>query len=161
MPLRRLLPVLALILTFLLAGCDHSFPLTAAPTGPIDARLVGDWVTHDGSKTLTLLVRRYDDQHLVFVHDGQLYRAWPSEIGRQPFLTVQALGGTKSPFVFAHYQLDDNGRLLTVRIVQYGTVPETTTTSAAAQEILLKPPAPSPDDVKNALVFAKVTEPPK
>ena len=35
-----------------------------------------DWVTHDGDKTQTLLVRRYDDRHLVFIHDSQLYRAW-------------------------------------------------------------------------------------
>jgi hypothetical protein len=159
--LRVRFALLALFLGGFLTSCEHKTPLTSAPTGVADARLVGDWVGYDDNKSLLMLVRGYDAQNLSVSYDGQLYRVWPSAVGTEPFLTIHPLNEGEPVYLYANYRFENNGRELVMRIVSHHTVAEAAT-SAEAQEILRKQPPFEKDSSTEDLVrFTRVSPPAK
>jgi hypothetical protein len=150
-----------LFIVALLSGCDHAAPLTAEPTGPIETRLIGDWITHDGNRSELMNIRGYDAKNLAVAYEGELYHAWPSTLGNEPFLTIQVLNGEPSPFMYANYRFENNGDVLVIRIVPHEIVPKTAS-PAAAQDILRKqPPFAAEKNTDDFVRFARVVVPKK
>jgi hypothetical protein len=134
-PLRR--SVLALLAALLLAGCDFRVPLTAAPTRPVQAALLGDWVENTADKERDqLAIRRLDDATYVVVLNGDAYRAFHSDLGDDAFVSVQNLNDDERKFCWYRWSLSADGAQLTLEGVDDGTVPDEATDPAAAQRLL-------------------------
>jgi hypothetical protein len=50
---------------------------------------LGNWVSSDGKENMR--VRRLDDSTYVVYYDGDLFRAYHSDVAETPFTTVQDL----------------------------------------------------------------------
>lgn len=121
----------ALLLGLALAGCEYDVPLTKEPTRGVDARLTGDWIAKDG----WMKVRALDAQGYVIFHDGKLFRAWHSAAAGLPLMTVQDVDSPKRKYYYLGYALSEDGRRLTVRVVNDKVVPDETPDSGAVQKI--------------------------
>lgn len=64
------------------SGCegDYAIPITSGPTRKIDQRLVGNWASKDGTDKLR--VRRLDDSIYIVSYNGDLFRAFHSDVGK-------------------------------------------------------------------------------
>ncbi len=134
-PLRRF--VLALFAALLLAGCDFRVPLTSAPTRPVQARLLGDWVEITAEKDRDRLgVRRLDDATYIVVLNGDAYRAFHSDLGDDAFVSVQNLNDDERKYCWYRWSLSADGTQLTLEGVDDGAVPDEAADSAAAQRLL-------------------------
>jgi len=151
--------VLALFLiggSLLLAACNFDFPLTEKATHPIDARLLGDWVSFDKDeqKLQQMSVRKLDDSTYAVVMDHDVYRVFHSDFAGTPFVSVQDLQHGTSYGKYAYYvwQLSADGQQLTVKGVHTRIVPEDTKDRAAAQK-LIKDNLANPKLYGDPLVF--------
>jgi hypothetical protein len=151
--------VLALLLiggSLLLAACNYDFPLTEKPTHPVDIRLLGDWVSFDKDeqKLQQMSVRKLDDVTYAVVMDHDVYRVFHSDFADTPFVSVQDLQHGTSYGKYAYYvwQLSDDGQQLTVKGVHTRIVPEDTKDRATAQK-LIKDNLANPKLYGDPLVF--------
>ena len=113
---------LALILCLVITGCEYDVPATKEPTRSVDDRLLGNWVAMDG----WIKVRRLDASGYVIFHDGKLYRAWHSGVAGLPLVSVQDIDSDKRKFSYLGYALSDDGRRLTLRVVNDKLIPDDT-----------------------------------
>ena len=121
---------LALLLAALsLAGCIYDAPLTASPTRPVDPRLVGDWGSADGKERVK--VRPLDRQVYIIVYNGDLFRAYHSDLGGVSYASVQDIDGRDRKWAYVAYTLSPDGQHLTVRAVNSETIPDKTIRSPA------------------------------
>src|SRR5207302_4549293 len=60
-------------------ACQYDVPITSAPTRKVQDRLLGDWTSTDGKEKLKL--RSLDDSTYIVYYDGDLFRAYHSDIG--------------------------------------------------------------------------------
>src|SRR6187401_584999 len=72
-----------------LNACQYDIPITSAPTRKVQEQLLGDWTSADGKEKLKL--RSLDDSIYIVYCDGDLFRAYHSDIAETPFVTVQDL----------------------------------------------------------------------
>jgi hypothetical protein len=129
--------VFAVLLALSVTGCNYDVPLTAQPTRPIDPRLIGNWTSADGKEKLR--IRPYDPRTFVLSYDGDLFRAWHSDLDGSPFVSVQCLDAENHTWLYVTYQLDDNGRKLSLRNVRDTVITkESVKTSEDAQALLRK-----------------------
>lgn len=76
----------ACLLSF--SGCgDFEVPITSGPTRKVDQRLLGNWVSSDGTEKMK--VRRLNDSIYIVSYNGDLYQAFHSDVGKAPFVSVQ------------------------------------------------------------------------
>ena len=68
---------------------EYEVPITPSPTQKVQERLLGDWTSTDGKEKMK--VRRLDDSVYVVYYDGDLFRAYHSDIAETSFASVQDL----------------------------------------------------------------------
>lgn len=128
----------AAVLLLSLSACDgdYAVPITSSPTRKIDHRLLGSWVSKVGSEKMK--VRKFDDSNYIVSYDGDLYRAYHSDLGQTSFISAQEIDSAGRKYVYLAYQLSEDGQSLDLRAVDDKVVPRNTKDSASVQEILKK-----------------------
>jgi len=111
-------------------------PITASPTGKVEQRLLGDWVSVDGKENMK--VRRLDDSTYVVYYDGDLFRAYHSDVGDSSFATVQDLNSSDRKYAYVIWKLSDDGKNLRLRSVNDKVVPKETKDSVTVVALLTK-----------------------
>lgn len=117
-------------------ACQYDVPITSSPTRKVQEPLLGDWRSTDGKETLKL--RSLDDSIYVVYYDGDLFRAYHSDVGNTPFATVQDLNSTDRKYSYVFWKLSDDGRRLTLRSVNNKLVSNQSKTSNAVVALLTK-----------------------
>jgi len=109
-------------------------PITSGPTRGVQERLLGDWTSADCKEKLKL--RRLDDSIYVVYYDGDLFRAYHSDVAEIPFATVQDLNSTDRKYTYVIWKLSDDGKNLRLRNVNDNVVPKETKDSATVVALL-------------------------
>ena len=120
----------------LLGACHYELSLTEAPTGAADARLTGTWTLVEPEKGERMDVRLYDDRNYVIAYNGDLYRAFHSEVAGLPLISAQNLNDRERKWIYFTWQLSENGRRLTIRAVRTEVVPATTRDRASLVKLI-------------------------
>jgi hypothetical protein len=130
------LGAVAVVCCLSFSGCegDYAVPITSGPTRKIDQRLLGDWVSKDGTDKLK--VRKFDDSIYVVSYNGDLYRAFHSEVGKTSFISAQDIDSADRKYAYLAYKLSDDGKRLDVRGVNTKTIPKETNNSVKVQKLL-------------------------
>jgi hypothetical protein len=119
-----------------LSACNYEVPITSSPTRKVQEQLLGNWVSLDGKKNMR--VRRLDDSTYVVYYDGDLFRAYHSDVAETPFATVQDLNSSNRKYAYVIWKLSDDGKNLRMRSINDKVVPKETRDSAAVVALLTK-----------------------
>jgi len=117
-------------------ACQYEVPITSAPTQKVQEQLLGHWRSTDGKEELKL--RRLDDGVYIVYYDGDIFRAYHSDVAGTPLVTVQDLNSSDRKYAFVIWKLSDNGKDLRLRSVNDKVVPKETRDSATIVELLTK-----------------------
>ena len=90
----------------------------------------------DGKENLK--ARRLDDSIYIVYYDGDLFRAYHSDIAETPFATVQDLNSSDRKYAYVIWKLSDDGKNLRLRNVNDKVVPKETRDSATVVALLTK-----------------------
>jgi len=132
----RGLGVAACICTLAYSACQYDVPITSGPTRNVEERLLGDWTSADGKEKLKL--RSLDDSTYAVYYDGDLFRAYHSDVGDIPFATVQDLNSNDRKYAYVIWKLSDDGKSLRLRNINDKVVPKETKDSARVVALLAK-----------------------
>ena len=83
-------------------------------------------------------MRRLDESFYVIYYDGDLFRAYHSDVAGTPFVSVQDLNSTDRKFAYVIWKLSDDGKRLSLRNVNDKVVPKETKDSAEVVALLNK-----------------------
>ena len=119
-----------------LTACQYDIPITSAPTQKVQERLLGDWTSADGREKLKL--RSLDDSIYIVYYDGDLFRAYHSDVADTPFATIQDLNSSERKYAYVIWKLSDDGKNLRLRNVNEKVVPKGTRDSATVVALLTK-----------------------
>jgi hypothetical protein len=121
-----------------LSGCegDYPVPITPGPTRKIDQRLLGNWVSKDGTDKMK--VRRFNDSIAIVSYNGDLLRAFHSDVGKSSFISLQDIDSAGRKYVYLTYKVSDDGRELDLRVVNTKVIPKETNDSVSVQKLLKK-----------------------
>ncbi len=119
-----------------ISGCegDYEVPITSGPTHRIDERLLGNWVSKDGKDKMK--VRRLNDSIAIVSCDGDLFRAFHSDVAKTSFISVQDIDSAHGKYIYLTYKLSDDAEQLSLRVVNSKVVPKETKDSASVQRLL-------------------------
>jgi hypothetical protein len=117
-------------------ACQYDVPITTAPTRKVQEQLLGDWTSADGKEYMNL--RRLDENTYVVYYDGDLFRAYHSDVAETPFASVQDLNSNDRKYAYVIWKLSDDGKSLRLRNVNDKVVPKETKDSAAVVALLTK-----------------------
>lgn len=117
-------------------ACQFEVPITSSPTGKLQEQLLGNWVSLDGKENMG--VRRLDDSTYVVYYDGDLFRAFHSDVGEMPLASVQDLNSNDRKYAYIDWKLSSNGTRLTLRSVSNKVIPKEIKDSAAVAVLLAK-----------------------
>ncbi|HEX5492353.1 MAG TPA: hypothetical protein VFX07_13910 [Candidatus Udaeobacter sp.] len=118
------------------AACQYEVPITSAPTRKVQEQLLGNWRSSDGKEELKL--RRLEDSVYIVYYDGDLFRAYHSDIADTPFATVQDLNSNDRKYAYMVWKLSDDGKHLRLRSVSDKVIPKETKDSATVVALLTK-----------------------
>lgn len=121
---------------FAFSGCLHEVPITPDPTRKVDDRFLGDWISQDGKDKMK--VRRWDDSIYVGSYNGDLFRAYHSDVAKTPFVSVQDIDSSERKYAYVTWKLSEDGKRLSLRVVSTKVIPEETKDSASVQKLLKK-----------------------
>lgn len=79
-------------------ACNYDIPITSAPTRKVREQLLGNWRSTDGKEELK--VRSLDDSVYIVYYDGDLFRAYHSDVAETPFATVQDLNSSDRKYAY-------------------------------------------------------------
>ncbi|MCU0785805.1 MAG: hypothetical protein MUF81_17530 [Verrucomicrobia bacterium] len=133
---------------FVISGCIYDVPITAKATRKVDARLLGNWTSKDGK--VKMKVVKLDDSNYIVSCDGDLYRAYYSDVADTPFVSVQKLESDKPQYAYWTWKLSGDGTL-SLRNVSDKLVPDDIKDSASVQKLLkqnLQNPALFGDEIQ-------------
>ncbi len=82
-------------------------------------------------------VRKLDDSVYIVYYDGDLFRAYHSDIGETPFVSVQDLNSNDRKYAYVVWKLSDDGKKLSLRSVNK-LIPKETKDSATVAALLTK-----------------------
>jgi hypothetical protein len=139
--------------TLAFTACEYEVPITSSPTRKVQERLLGDWVSLDGKENMK--VRRLDDNNYIVYYDGDLFRAYHSDVAETPFVSVQDINSSDRKYAYVVWKLSDDGQRLTLRNVQSKLIPKEQKDSARVAE-LLKENARNPELFGEEIEFSKV-----
>jgi hypothetical protein len=122
--------------TLALTACQYEVPITQSPTRKVQEQLLGNWVSLDGKENMR--VRRLDDSIYVVYYDGDLFRAYHSDVGETPFVTVQDLNSNDRKYAYVVWKLSDAGKSLRLRSVNEKVISKETKDSAKVVALLTK-----------------------
>jgi len=117
-------------------ACQYDVPITSAPTRKVQEQLLGNWKSIDGKEELK--VRSLDDSVYILYYDGDLFRAYHSDVAETPFVSVQDLNSRDRKFAYVVWKLSDDGKNLKLRNVNDKVIPKETKDSAAVVALLTK-----------------------
>jgi lipopolysaccharide export LptBFGC system permease protein LptF len=126
--------VLLCILAF--GACQYEVPITQSPTRKVQEQLLGNWVSLDGKENMR--VRRLDDSTYVVYYDGDLFRAYHSDVGDTPFVSVQDLNSNDRKYAYVIWKISNDGKSLRLRSVNDKVISKETKDSAAMVALLTK-----------------------
>ena len=132
----RIVGVTIGLCSLVLTGCQYDVPITSAPTRKVQERLLGDWTSTDGKEKLEL--RSLDDSTYVVYYDGDLFRAYHSDVAETPFASVQDLNSSDRKYAYVIWKLSDDGKNLRLRNVSDKVVLKETRDSATVVALLKK-----------------------
>jgi len=98
--------------------------------------------------------RRLDDSVYIVYYDGDLFRAYHSDVADTPFVSVQDINSSDRKYAYVVWKLSDDGKRLSLRSVQSKVVPKEQKDSAMVAE-LLKDNAKNPDLFGEEIEFKK------
>ena len=117
-------------------ACQYDVPITSAPTRKVQEQLLGDWTSDDGKEKLKL--RSLDDSIYIVYYDGDLFRAYHSDVAETPFASVQDLNSKDRKYAYVVWKLSDDGKNLRLRTVNDKVVPKETKDLATIVALLTK-----------------------
>ena len=129
-------------------ACEYDVPITPSPTQKVQERLLGDWTSTDGKEKMK--VRKLDDSVYIVYYDGDLFRAYHSDIAETPFVSVQDLNSNDRKYSYVVWKLSDDGKHLSLRSVNK-LIPKETKDSATVAALLTK-------NVRNPELFGEEIE---
>ncbi len=132
----RRLGVTVALFSLALGACQYDVPITSSPTRKVREQLLADWRSTDGKEELKL--RRLDDSIYIVYYDGDLFRAYHSDVAETPFATVQDLNSSDRKYAYVIWRLSDDGKNLRLRNVNDKVVPKETKDSATVVALLAK-----------------------
>ncbi len=131
------------------AACEYEVPITPSPTRGVQERLLGDWVSLDGKEQMK--VRRLDDSIYIVYFDGDLFRAYHSDVAETPFVSVQDINSSNRKYAYVVWKLLDDGKRLSLRNVKSTVIPKEQKDSARIAELLT-------ENAKNPELFGEEIE---
>ena len=147
---RRLFPGVVVCLCILaFSACEYEVPITSSPTRKVQEQLLGNWISLDGKENMR--VRRLDDSTYIVYYDGDLFRAYHSDVGGTPFASVQDLNSDDRKYAYVVWKLSDNDKHLSLRNVNRKVIPKEARDSAAVAALLTK-------NVRNPELFGEEIE---
>jgi hypothetical protein len=117
-------------------ACQYGVPITSAPTRKVQEQLLADWRSTDGKEELKL--RRLDDRIYIVYYDGDLFRAYHSDVAETPFVTVQDLNSSDRKYAYVVWKLSDDGKHLTLRNVSDKVISKEIKDSGTVAALLTK-----------------------
>jgi len=102
----------------------------------VHEQLLGDGTSSDGREKLKL--GTLDDSIYIVYYDGDLFRAYHSDVAEASFATVQDLNSSDRKYAFVIWKLSDDGKNLRLRSVNDKVVPKETKDSATIVALLTK-----------------------
>jgi hypothetical protein len=102
----------------------------------VQEQLLGDWTSADGKEQLKL--RSLDGSVYIVYYDGDLFRAYHSDVAETPFASVQDLNSTDRKYAYVIWKLSDDGKHLSLRSVSDKIISKDTKDSATVVELLTK-----------------------
>jgi hypothetical protein len=117
-------------------SCNYDVSITSGPTRKVQEQLLGNWTSADGKEELKL--RRLDDSVYIVYYDGDLFRAYHSDVAETSFATVQDLNSSDRKYAYMVWKLSDDGKNLRLRNVNDKVVPKETKDSATIVVLLTK-----------------------
>ena len=123
-------------LSFSACEGDYAVPITSSPTRKVDQRLLGNWVSKDGTDKMK--VRRLDDSVYIVSYNGDLFRAFHSDVGKTSFVSLQDIESAGRKYSYLTYKLSDDGERLGVRVVDTKVIPKDLKDSASVRKLLKK-----------------------
>ena len=130
------LGMVAALCIFALSGCEYEVPITSNPTRKVDERLLGDWTSQDGKDKMK--VRRLDDSIYIVSYNGDLFRAYHSDVAKTSFVSVQDIDSADRKYAYLTWKLSDDGKRLGLRVVSTKLIPNEIKDSAGIQKLLEK-----------------------
>jgi hypothetical protein len=140
------------VCTLAFSACQYDVPITSVPTRKVQERLLGDWTSADGKEKLKL--RSLDDSSYVVYYDGDLFRAYHSDVAETPFATVQDLNSSDRKYSYVSWKLSDDGKNLRLRNVNDKVVPKGIRDSVGVVALLTRN-AGNPDLFGEEIEFKK------
>jgi len=133
-------------------ACQFEVPITSSPTRKVQEQLLGNWISLDGKENMR--VRRLDDSTYVVYYNGDLFRAYHSDVAELPLASVQDLNSNDRKYAYVDWKLASDGTRLTLRSVSDKVIPKETKDSAAVATLLTKN-ARNPDLFGEEIEFRK------
>jgi hypothetical protein len=118
----------------------------------VQERLLGDWTSADGKEKMK--VRKLDDSLYIVYYDGDLFRAYHSDVAEMPFASVQDLDSNDRKYAYVVWKLSDDGKRLSLRNVNRKVIPNETRESATVAALLTKN-ARNPEVFGGAIEFTR------
>ncbi|MEO8427766.1 MAG: hypothetical protein ABI651_11715 [Verrucomicrobiota bacterium] len=128
--------IIAVACFFSLSGCDYEVPLTSKPTRKVDEKLLGDWISKDGKEKMK--VRRLDDWIYIVLYNGDLFRAFHSDVAKTAFVSVQDIDSPDRKYSYLAWKLSDDGKRLGLRVVNNKVIPNENKDSESIQKLVEK-----------------------
>ena len=132
---RTIFCILVSLCILVFNACQYEVPITLSPTRKVQEQLLGNWVSLDGKENMR--VRRLDESTYVVYYDGDLFRAYHSDVGEMPLVSVQDLNSNDRKYAYVVWKLSSDGKQLTLRSVNK-VIPKETKDSAAVAALLTK-----------------------
>ena len=145
---------IVLLCIFAFTACDYEVLITPSPTRKVQERLLGNWTSSDGKEKMR--VRRLDDSIYIVYYDGDLFRAYHSDIAEAAFVSVQDLNSSDRKYAYVIWNLSDDGKHLRLRSVNRNVVPQEKRDSTAIAKFL-EENAKNPDLFGEEIQFDKET----
>jgi hypothetical protein len=101
----------------------------------VQEQLLGNWISLDGKEDMR--VRRLDDSTYIVYYDGDLFRAYHSDVAEMPFASVQDLNSNDRKYAYVVWKLSDDGKRLSLRSVNK-VIPKETKDSGTVAALLTK-----------------------
>jgi hypothetical protein len=118
-----------------LVACQYEVPITSSPTRKVQEHLLGNWISLDGKENMR--VRRLDDSTYIVYYDGDLFRAYHSDVAETSFASVQDLNSNDRKYAYVVWKLSNDGKWLNLRSVNK-VIPKETKDSATVVALLTK-----------------------
>jgi hypothetical protein len=132
----RLVGVAIGLCSLAFTACQYDIPITSAPTRRVQEQLLGNWKSSDGKEDLK--VRSLDESVYAVYYDGDLFRAYHSDVGGTPFVSVQDVNSRDRKFAYIVWKLSDDGKYLRLRSVNDKVIRKETRDSTALVALLTK-----------------------